>query len=193
MVASLLGLRLPRNVGYVILGADPMARHLGAALRRDDEEVVFIDTNADSARQAEEAGFKVVFGDGLDERALVKARVETRRACIGATPNESVNFLFATKVHERARNVATYVAIDSRESGVSETMVKQNRALLLFAGARELAAWRVHASRNKVSLATWRSLANAAGDAPSFEDIPEGNLLPLTLRRAGTIAPLERN
>jgi NhaP-type Na+/H+ or K+/H+ antiporter len=193
IVASLLGLRLPRDVGYVILGADEMARILGEALRRAGEEVVFIDTNADSARRAEELGFKVVFGDGLDERALVKARVETRRGCIGATPNESVNLLFARKVRERERNVSTYVAIDRRDSGVSEDMVKQNRSRVLFAGARELAAWRANAVRKRVRLEAWSVLEDAAGEARSFDDLREGAALPMTLRRGDVFAPIQRN
>lgn len=192
LIASMLGLRLPRELGYVILGADEMARHLGAALRAGGEEVVFIDTNADSARAAEEQGFKVVFGDGLDERALVKARVETRRACIAATPNESVNFLFAKKVHARAKGIATYVAIERRAVGVSEVMVSQSRARVLFAGARELAQWRAYSAKKNVCFQSWTACANALTDVPSLEDLPTGAALPLTTTRDGIVVPTAR-
>ncbi|CAN5298142.1 sodium:proton antiporter [soil metagenome] len=188
-VASLLGLRLPRNVGYVILGADAMARHLGAALRASGEEVVFIDTNADSARAAETEGFKVVFGDGLDERALTKARVDTRRACIAATPNESVNLLFARKVREHERTVSTFVAIERKEAGVSEEMVRETRARVLFAGAQELAQWRAHTERKRVVFESWVAGNEAQAD---FDDIPGSGAIPLTLTRDRSLTPMAR-
>ncbi|HEY1696985.1 MAG TPA: sodium:proton antiporter [Polyangiaceae bacterium] len=191
-VASLLGLRLPREIGYAILGAHVAARKLGAALRQGGEEVVLIDTNPDSARAAEEEGFKVVFGDGLDERALVKARVESRRACVGATTNESVNFLFARKVHERARGVATFVALERKEGGVSEDMVKQSRAHILLAGAAELGTWSASAGKKPVGARSWWAKGDAAGDAPSFAELPPELLLPLTVTRREVAEPLGR-
>ncbi|MEO8900562.1 MAG: cation:proton antiporter, partial [Polyangiaceae bacterium] len=190
LVASALGVRMPREVGFVILGANEAARCLGAILATAGEEVVFIDTNADSARAAEEAGFKVVFGDGLDDRALIKARVQTRRACISATPNESVNFLFAKKVHERAKDVATYVAIERKEDGVSTSMVRQNRSRLLFAGARELAQWST--TKRRFFAAKWTALSDTPTDTPSFEDLPPGIALPLAFVRADIASPVER-
>jgi NhaP-type Na+/H+ or K+/H+ antiporter len=191
-IASLLKLRLPRGVGYAVLGAHPMARALGDALRRAGEEVVFIDTNADSARAAEESGFKVVFGDGLDERGLIKARVETRRACIGATPNESVNFLFARRVREWARGVTTYVAIDRTDGGVSLDMVDRNRARVLFAGAHELADWRISAEKSRLQLERRSASVDCSDDATSFEALPAGIALPLTVSRGKNTAPVER-
>ncbi|MEO7036697.1 MAG: cation:proton antiporter, partial [Polyangiaceae bacterium] len=190
LVASVLGVRVPREVGFVILGANEAARCLGAVLATAGEEVVFIDTNADSARAAEEAGFKVVFGDGLDDRALIKARVQTRRGCISATPNESVNFLFAKKVHDRAKGVATYVAIERKEAGVSTSMVRQNRSRLLFAGAHELAQWST--AKRHFFAAKWTALSDTPTDAPSFDDLPAGIALPLALVRANIASPVER-
>ncbi len=189
-VASLLGLRLPREAGFVILGAHPMARCLGAALATTGEEVVFIDTNADLARAAEEAGFKMVFGDGLDERALIKAKVQTRRGCIGATPNESVNFLFARKVHARAKGVATFVAIERNDAGVSSLMVNQNRSRVLFAGAHELMQW--SSTKRRFVIEVWSALSNAPSNAPSFDLMPLGVALPLAVRRADIVSPVER-
>ncbi len=192
MVATVLKVRAPREVGYVILGADEMARRLGAALRRGGEEVVFIDNNAESARAAEEEGFRVVFGDGLDGPAMVKARVQTRIACIGATPNESVNFLFARRVRERAKGIATYVAIDRKDGGISEDMVQKSRAHVLLAGASELAAWRVSASRKRVEVRPWRASVDAPDEQPTFADLPQGTLLPLSLTRGPRVVPIER-
>jgi NhaP-type Na+/H+ or K+/H+ antiporter len=191
LIASLLGLRLPREVGFVILGADEMARHLGTALAAGGEEVVFIDTNADFVRAAQEEGFKVVFGDGLDERALVKARIETRRACIGATSNESVNFLFAKNVHARAKSVEVYVAIERTEAGVSADMVKQTRSHVLFAGANELDEWRANAAKKRLVFQSWQA-EDLPTNAASLDDLPASSALPLTVTRAKIVAPAER-
>lgn len=192
LVARLLGVARPKDVGYVLLGAGEIARLLGRSLREGGEEVVFIETNADSARLVEEAGFKVVFGDGLDERALLKARVDSRKACIGATPNESVNLLFVRRVHRHARNVASYVSIDANKAdGVSAKMVEENRAHILFASARDLGSHKP-GSRNAARLERWIATAEAQGDGPTFDGLPEGDAIPLTLSRDGKVRPLAR-
>jgi NhaP-type Na+/H+ or K+/H+ antiporter len=191
LVASLLRVRLPRDVGFAILGANDMARNLGAALAAATrEEIVFIETNPEAARLAEEAGFKVVFGDGLDERSLIKARVQTRRACIAATPNESVNFLFARKLRARAKSVPTYVAIERKEAGISELMVSSERARVLFAGAQELSQWA--ATRRKSLLEVYLAEAVSSTEA-AFDRLPQGSALPLTLQQGERVAPIERS
>lgn len=191
VVATILGVRLPREVGFVILGAHEASRALGAALAAGGEEVVFIDTNADHARAAEEAGFRVVFGDGLDERALIKARVQARRACIGATPNESVNLLFARRIRERAKGVQTYVAIERKDSGVSPLMVEQNRSRVLFAGARELTNWKL--SNRPFQVQSWAAADDQEVEFASFGDLPMELALPLIVERGGSLLPIERD
>lgn len=193
LVASLLGLRQPRNVGYVILGAHEIARHLGAALRASGEEVVFIDTDASASRAGEEDGFKVVFSDALDERTLVKAQVQTRRGCIGATSSESINFLFCKNVRERARDVATFVALERSGTGVSPEMVEQNRSQVLYGGARQLEQWSALARRKVVAFQTWRYTAVAAGGSPTFQNVPTGDAMPLTLTREKVVTPVTRD
>jgi NhaP-type Na+/H+ or K+/H+ antiporter len=192
-IAAALGIQLARDDGFVILGADAMARLLGAALRTGGQEVVFIDTNADAAREAEEAGFKVVFGDGLDDRALMKARVGTRRGCIGATGNESVNYLFARKVRETARHVEAYVAIDRKTAGVTGIMVDQVRGRLLYAGARALAEWGALVAKKRVTRQTWRAATNepVSGDAASLAGLPATAAIPLAFVRNGRASPVE--
>ena len=192
-VATLLGVRAPREVGYVILGANEVSRLFGAALARGGEEVVFIDSNQEHVRAVEEAGYKVVFGDGLDQRSLLKARVETRRACIAATPNESVNFLFANQVRACTRQVATYVAIERKAEGVSPTMVKQQRSRVLFVGAQAFEQWRGLVARRRIELQSWRLTSHGlSADDDSLRELPTDFALPLTVSRDGLIAPVER-
>lgn len=192
VVASLLGVRMPRDAGYVILGADVVARAIGDALRVHGDEIVFIDSNADAARAAEEAGFKVVFGDGLDERALVKSRAETRRGCIGATPNESVNFLFSSRVSKFARHVATYVAIDPERPGVSAEMVDQLRGRVLFVDANSLRAWGQVLGRGQAKRERWRAESDDAEGTGTFDALSPMTMLPLACSRDGVARPVTR-
>jgi NhaP-type Na+/H+ or K+/H+ antiporter len=194
-VGSVLGVQLPRDDGFVILGADAMARLLGRSLRTGGQDVVFIDTNSDAARDAEEGGFKVVFGDGLDDRSLIKARVGTRRGCIGATGNESVNYLFARKVREAAKHVDAYVAIDRKTAGVTGVMVDQVRGRVLYAGARALAEWTAMVEKKRVSLQSWRASTHepVSGDASSLVGFPASAALPLAFVRDGRASPVEQS
>ena len=185
-VARVLGVARPRDVGYAILGAGDVARLLGRALRDAGEEVVFIETNADFARVAEqEDGFKVVFGSGLDERALVKARVDTRRGCIGATGTASVNLLFARRAHEHARSVATFAALDAQTAeGGADAMIAESRSKALVADAAALA-------RRTRKGAHLRWLV-ATRDGGTLDELATEDLVPLVLVRGELAAPLAR-
>ena len=192
LLASLLGLRLPRDVGYAILGAGELARRLGAALRSAGEEVVFIDSNQEAARAAEADGFRVVFGNALDERTLFKARVEIRRGCVGLTTNESINYLFASKVRDRTKAPRTYVARErAASSGVTDRMMEELGGAVLFAGARELMTWGQLLSRKQADTETFRCEAPPPVALPTFAELPRTAALPLVLRRSGRAMPVE--
>jgi len=102
-VAALLGLRRGEGKGYVILGASGLGLALGRALRCADTEVLFLDANPHASHQAEEAGFRVIFGNALEERPLQLAELDTRAGCIGVTINEEMNLLYATTARARGR------------------------------------------------------------------------------------------
>jgi hypothetical protein len=95
-------------------------------------------------------------------------------------------------VHDRAKGVATYVAIERTDTGVSEEMVSQNRSRVLFAGARELLQWRAHSAKKNVVFQSWSALADAPADAPSFEELPAAFALPLTMTRGKVVVPMAR-
>jgi hypothetical protein len=155
--------------------------------------VVFIDSNAQAVLAAEGDGFRVVFGNGIDERALLEARVETRRACIGLTPNESVNYLFASKVRERTKAPKTYAAIErSATSGVTERMMDDLDGSVLFLDARDVPLWNQLAHRRQVETETWRLAEAKAPEKPTFGEVPTGAVLPLTCLRGSKVAPIDR-
>ena len=99
-VASWLGLRRRSDHGFVLLGANPIARAVGKALGDAGEEVVLIDSNPDACRAAENEGFRVLHGSGLDPGIHLKAALDTRAGCLGVTSNEEVNLLFARRARK---------------------------------------------------------------------------------------------
>ena len=109
-LARLLGLSRTRNNGYVLLGANTLARKVGQLLRDAGETVLLVDSNQDCSAKASAEGFQVIYGNGLEERTMRRAQLETRKATLALTPNESINFIYAKAVHEHVRTLPNYVA-----------------------------------------------------------------------------------
>ncbi|MCZ6745747.1 MAG: sodium:proton antiporter [Acidobacteria bacterium] len=157
-LARALGLRRPSNQGYVILGANPLALALGDGLGGGGEEVVFVDTNPEHCHEAEERGFKVVFGNGLEERTLLRAEVDTRAGCLGCTTNEEVNLLFVRRVRDDFRGPRVWLARERHESSPGDAMVSRTGAQVLFGEPRELELWSQRLGRKEAEERTWEKV-----------------------------------
>ncbi|RMG45098.1 MAG: sodium:proton exchanger [Acidobacteria bacterium] len=187
VVAGLLGLRRPAREGWLVLGANPLGLLLGRALRDAGEAVVFVDANPDSAQDALDGGFPVVFGNALEERTLLRAEVETRAGCVAVTPNDEVNLLFADKVREIARGPDLYVALRHGHGSVSPGMVHDLDAKVLFGAPRTLDRWARLAERGEVSVETWVAAARIEPSAASLDS--PAPLVPLAVCRGRKAAP----
>ncbi|MCZ6651368.1 MAG: sodium:proton antiporter [Acidobacteria bacterium] len=157
-LARALGLRRPSNQGYVILGANPLALALGDGLGGGGEEVVFVDTNPEHCHEAQERGFKVVFGNGLEERTLLRAEVDTRAGCLGCTTNEEVNLLFVRRVRDDFRGPRVWLARERHESSPGDAMVSRTGAQVLFGEPRELELWSQRLGRKEAEERTWEKV-----------------------------------
>ncbi|MEZ4567441.1 MAG: NAD-binding protein [Desulfobacterales bacterium] len=62
LVARLLGLKRPSQEGWVILGANGLARGIARILSESGQEVVCIDSNADHCLAAEADCTRVIYG-----------------------------------------------------------------------------------------------------------------------------------
>ncbi len=162
-VARWLGVKRKTDVGVLILGAQPLARAVGSLFRARGEEVVLLDVNAEHCRVAQEEGFRVVFGNALEERVLRLAEPESRRAVLGLTHNEGVNLLFARRLRElfKCRNV--FVAVHRGRLGVSVKEVERVGAQVLFGGPIELDRWTDRSERGGLE-PVWRV---RSGPAPA--------------------------
>ncbi len=200
-VARFLRVRMPGNLGYAIVGANPVARTLGRALQEasslDDEPIVLIDSNAIEAGLAEADGFTVVYGNASEEGTLRKADVESRRAFIALTPNEGVNLLLANRAAELYAKRNRLVAVDSRSSGVRPEHVREADARVLFGGMIDFDRWRHHLEQGRGRIVCHRF----AGSRTPLTELGLGDakdergrviqLLPLVHRRGKRVRPVD--
>lgn len=190
-LAKLLGLSRETSTGSVILGANPLARHLAARLGATGQPVVVIDTNDPDCRLAEEAGLKVIYGNGLDRRTLVRARADAKAFAIGVTTNESVNLLFARAVLEDHPGPQALVGVDPRGTGVTPVMVANAEARLLFGRAEDLQGWISRWRRSLVEVVRKEYVPPGDPAADALTSAPEGAVLALLVERKGAFVPVD--
>ena len=187
LVARVLGVRRARNEGYLLLGAHALGRRFGAVIQGAGERVIFIDANQECCKLAEDSGFEVVCGNGLEEQTWLLAQAESRAACIGITPSEETNFLFACKIRERFREATTFVALETATSGVTEEMVNDLGVNVLFGTECDLEIWEHRFRRDQVTLQRWRYSVPEAGGDMDVKAIPHQQLLPMAAFRKGRL------
>ena len=191
-IAKLLGVRRPSNYGYLILGANPLGLALGEVFRQTEQEVVFVDSNPDACRTAEDEGFRVLFGSALAEGVLLRAEIDSRAGCLAVTPNDEVNLLFAKKAREEYKVHRVWVALRSGHRMVTPEMVHHAGAGVLFAEPRNLDLWMVRLERGVGRHERW--FRKKAGDRNAIEEIgnpPDADsvMLPLAVVRGKTVRP----
>jgi NhaP-type Na+/H+ or K+/H+ antiporter len=187
-VASLLRVRPRSDDGWVILGANALARALGRALRHSGEDVVFVEHDSAFVRAAESAGFRVVYGVELDRRTLQRTEPETRRGYVALSAREGLNMLFARAAREEFKVGRSYVALDRAHGKVTPEHARDAGCQTLFGAERDLAHWIARCDAASVDLQRWRwpGAAGAHAAAP-----PEGLAIPMVLVRGTDVAPVD--
>lgn len=155
-VARVLGLRRPADAGWVILGAHSLSRYVARALANAGEQAVLIDANADAVKTAEAEGFRVIYGNALEERTVGRAALDTRAGCVGLTRNEDVNLLFAKNVRELIKHRRVYVGIGHRKLGVTPHMVLEAGCDVWSGRTQDVDLWSDRIERDDAVLETWR-------------------------------------
>jgi NhaP-type Na+/H+ or K+/H+ antiporter len=154
-LAVLLGVRRPKGQGYAILGANPLGRTLGRLLQQAGHPVLLIDAGASGNQGLPEENFTVIVGNALDERVLIQADIESRRAVIGLSPNGAVNLLFARKAKHEFKVPAAYIGIQRGFGAINANLVHEAGGTVLFAEERDLELWAVRIRRGTCSIQTW--------------------------------------
>lgn len=157
-VATLLGVRLPGRDRVGILGIHALSLLLADQLRKRGVSAVFLDSNPQNCRLAEESGHAVVFGDGLQERTLQRARFESVGTVIGFTANDALNQQFVNRAREFF--------------GVPRSLVKmrgevgeQAHFSKLFLVDHDLERWDVRARRSSVGIDRWSYTGTPADES----------------------------
>lgn len=189
-VARLLKVRRAAEGGYVILGANALGRMLGRTLREAGKPVVLVDASAEVLRAAEEEGFRVLFGNALEERTLLRTEPEGREGYLGLTRNEGVNLLFARRAREQFKVHRVAVAVHKGRLGVSVGNAQEQGAGTLFGAPQNLDVWMGRCERKEVRVERWRRAAEASAE-PVREEASEEPLLPLVLLRGGKAEPYD--
>jgi NhaP-type Na+/H+ or K+/H+ antiporter len=189
-VATLLAQRLPGRDKIAILGARGLGFILGEELQAAGASVVFVDSNAANTRRGEEAGFTVIFGDGLQERTLQRARFDLVGDAVGVTPNQMLNSVFVSRARERFRVPRSYVAVDRPESGLAPELVAKRQAVVLFDGTHDVGRWEVRERHGEIDVEHWEYVGLVDRDDAAEADRPAatGELFVILMIRRGAKA-----
>lgn len=196
LVGKILNLRRPSDSGWVILGANELARATAKILLENNDEVICIDANPDVCQAAEQDCTRVIFGNGLKTHYLLRAEIDTRNGALSVTSNEEVNLLFIQKVREEAKLRHLFVALQNQYERVTPDMVHQAGSQVLFGSSRDVDFWSVRIRKGMVSLERWqvqgptmetkKETENGSGD-PFLKD---NSGIPLAVRRNGRQFPV---
>ncbi len=179
--ARMLGLRMPSNAGFVILGAGPIGLHLGRLLRSSKNDVVFLDSNPEACRAAEAEGFRVIFGNALKESILYRAQLDSRAGVIAVTPNEEINFLFVRSAREQYNAPRLWIALRRGHESVHPSMLKEVDARVLFGTPRTIDLWSLRIDKREAAIEVWKAPTDVTLDWAGIEGPvdPRDLMLPL--------------
>lgn len=190
VAASWLGLRRKRDSGWVILGAGQLARTVAKLLASGNEEVLCIEANPRAVSEAERDGLRAILGNGLEERTLQRAEIDTRSGALALTPNENTNFLFLQRVRAEAGSVRALAALESWDTGVTAEMVKKHGGEVLFASALDVQRWSARLEAAEAAIVWWRR-ASAERASSIFADRRLNSpYLPLVSRVGDQVLPV---
>ncbi len=196
-IGRLLGVRLPGRSVIAILGANHVGLALGRALREGDRSVVFVDSNPQSCRVAEEAGFSVVFGNALQERTLQRARFENVASTVALTPNATLNNVFGARGRELFSVPKALLAVRQPDLGLVREAMERGHAAIVFEGPHDVERWDVRCRRGDVEFERRRYREPAASEEDPDESetsAPTGlgeKAMVLTLHRGSRAEPFQ--
>jgi Trk K+ transport system NAD-binding subunit/uncharacterized membrane protein (Fun14 family) len=168
-MAALLKVKLPGRDVVAILGAQGLGLELAIQLRNGDIPVIFLDANPWNCRRAEESGFKVIYGDALQERTLQRARFENVGSALGLTPNQMLNSLFASRAREYFGVPRGYVAVIDPKVGLAPELVEREQVVVLFDGPHDVERWDVRARHDEFEVDYWVYGGESEQDASADE------------------------
>jgi len=193
LVASILGLRRPSQVGWVILGANALARGLAKLFKEDGQEVVCIDSNADHCKAAEDDCTRVIYGNGLQARYLLRAEIDTRRGALALTANDEVNYLFIQKVKDETKAIPLWAVLKSDSASLTTKMLHKSGAALVFGAPVDVEAWNRRFNAKQVHLQRWQCVSDPPKETdggPMMARYPGNGLIAAAVRKNKRLSPI---
>ena len=197
-LSAALGLRLAARDRIAILGAQGLGLALATELRARGASAVLIDNDPQRCQVAERQNFAVVFGDGLQERTLRRARIELVGTVVGVTFNENLNSQFVRYARHEFDVPTGLVSVSSASGGRPPEHVARHRADVLFDGPHDQERWDVRWRQEEVVIDAFEfhAATNAAAeppDTPAAVDRRSDTYVILTIQRNRRVAPMARS
>ncbi len=190
-MARLLNVRGAGRKTVVILGAEELAFALAEEIQREEDQIVFVDSNPNHCHAAEVQGYGVVFGDALAERTLARMRLERAHTVIAMTANAQVNGHFAAEAKDDYRVPRAYVAIGRDTQAVGERIVEKMEGRVLFDRPKDVERWNVRFRHRDAEVRSFVFEGLPEGEATKERSI-EGTVDPflvLAVERDGEMIP----
>ena len=182
-VGRLLGVRLPGRDTVALLGVHGVGLALARQVVRSGTPVVFLDSNPQHARRAEEAGFPVVFGNAVQERTLQRARFPQVKTVVALTSNPSLNAAWVERARSYFAVPEAYVATVPGYTGLSRELVDGGGARAVFDSAHDLDRWELRERRGEIVEGEWVYASPENGVDPDASGEIDENVLVLCVRR----------
>ena len=197
-LSAALGLRLSARDRIAVLGAQGLGLALATELRGRGANVVLIDNDPQRCHAAERQGFAVVFGDGLQERTLRRARIELVGTVVGATFNENLNSEFVRYARYEFDVPMGLVSVSSSSGDSAPEHVARHRADVLFDGHHDQEQWDVRWRQAEVTTGLFefretQKSAEEQSDAQALVDRRSDTYVILTVQRHRHVAPMARS
>ncbi len=178
-LARWLRLRLERDRGFLLLGANALARTVAREIELAGSSALCLEHDPADCRKAEEIGLGVIYADGLDELALQRSELETRRGVIALSLRGELNLLFASRARAFDGEVELWLYLGDLDARAAHEMAEDLRARH-FARGHDAARWARRIDGGEAAVEYFARRAGESGAASEVDGHGAGGLyLPL--------------
>ena len=119
-LAVALGVAEPEPTGFLIVGGNPLARAVGAALRKLDVPVRLCDSDWDSIATARMEGLPTYYGSPVSEHARNNLDMAGLGRVLALTAGDNFNELVTTRYRDELGKSKVFTLPDARRAEASE-------------------------------------------------------------------------
>ena len=133
IVARLLGVANPEPTGYLLIGANPISRHIALALQQHDFNAMIVDSNWSAISEARMEGIPVFYGDPVSEYTDRRIELVGLGNVVALSPRKDLNALSCLRYSKEFGKAHTYMLpTETTEETEKVYVKKEKRGNLLF-------------------------------------------------------------